>query len=226
MSADGAAPPRFEGSYMGSDAKITAAAVMECKICWTPYDPAEGDESRQVPPGAAFTALPGDWSCPVCGAPKEQFMVLRDPGAAAPGAGWIAPAVARLEAEFREIFAAKIRDTPLANRALAVKAVGFGPWEGSALGVLTTPWFMSLVLLPGPGRDWSGLVNGTKELIAFPGGLYEFIHARRAVCGPYKTCSLFSPMAEFASQQKAEEVAAAVIPALMDPRNRADPLAA
>ena len=70
----------FEGSYLGAADKISPAAIMECKICWTPYDPAEGDDYRQVEPGTAFRDLPGDWSCPNCSAPKAQFMVLEDPG--------------------------------------------------------------------------------------------------------------------------------------------------
>ena len=37
--------PGFEGSFLGAADKISPAAVMECKICWTPYDPAEGDDT-------------------------------------------------------------------------------------------------------------------------------------------------------------------------------------
>lgn len=221
MSADGAAP-RFEGSYMGAGAKISAAAVMECKICWGVYDPAEGDDNRQIPPGVAFRDLPGDWCCPNCGAPAEQFMVLSDPGVAdAPAAppAWIAPAVARLEDEFREIHATKMRDTPLVNRALSVQAVGFAAFGEDAVGVLLTPWFMNLFLLPGPDRDWSALRAGDKEIVTFPSGAYEFIHNARPSVGGYKACSLFSPMNDFASQQKALEVAAAVVPALLDARH-------
>lgn len=29
----------FEGSYLGANDKISPQAIMECKICWTPYDP-------------------------------------------------------------------------------------------------------------------------------------------------------------------------------------------
>ncbi|NNK67985.1 MAG: rubredoxin, partial [Rhodobacteraceae bacterium] len=73
----------FEGSYLGAADKISPLAIMECKICWTPYDPAHGDDYRQVEPGTPFLALPDDWSCPNCSAPKEQFLVLEDPGSEA-----------------------------------------------------------------------------------------------------------------------------------------------
>jgi [NiFe] hydrogenase assembly HybE family chaperone len=214
--------PRFEGSYMGAAAKISPAAVMECKICWTPYDPAEGDETRQVPPGTPFLALPHDWKCPVCDGAKDQFMVLRDEGRAAPveDDDGMRSAVAALVAEFREIHNAKMRDVPFSNKALHVEAVGFRPWNGHRLGVLVTPWFMNLTILPGPGEDWSGLKTGAKELIDFPSGTYEFIHTLRPTIGGYKGCSLFSPMADFASQLKAVEVARAVMVALFDAENR------
>ncbi len=50
----------------------------ECSICWTVYDPAEGDAVAQVPPGTPFEALPENWTCPHCEAPKHKFMVAPD----------------------------------------------------------------------------------------------------------------------------------------------------
>ena len=49
---------------------------MECGICWTHYDPAEGDIVAQIPAGTPFAALPEDWHCPTCDAPKAKFMVV------------------------------------------------------------------------------------------------------------------------------------------------------
>ena len=76
MSTDSAA--RFEGSYLGNSARISAAARLECKICWWVYDPAEGDDVWQIPPGVAFSDLPAHWRCPTCDGDAEQFMVLQD----------------------------------------------------------------------------------------------------------------------------------------------------
>ena len=206
--------PRFEGSYLGAGAKISAAAVMECKICWHVYDPALGDDTRQISAGTPFAALPHDWTCPGCGAAAEQFMVLRDAGAA-PNA--MDAAVARLEADFREIYNGKMRDVPLCNHSLHVQAVGFQPWGGHYLGVLIAPWFMNLVLLAGPQDNWTALQPGVKELIGFPSGTYEFIHNAREQVGGYKACSLFSPMGDFNSQMQAVDVARAVLVGLFDP---------
>jgi [NiFe] hydrogenase assembly HybE family chaperone len=213
----------FEGSYMGAAAKISPLAVMECKICWTVYDPAQGDETRQIDPGTPFTGLPHDWTCPTCSAPAAQFLVRDDPGsAAAADAARIAAATARLEADFTEIWNAKMRDVPLANKLVRVQAVGFRRHEGRPLGVLVAPWCMNLVLLPAEAEDWSDLRAGVKETVAFPSGDYEFLHNRREMTGGYKACSLFSAMGDFRSHAQAVEVAQAVMAALFDPANRAE----
>lgn len=51
---------------------------LECKICWTVYDPAAGDPVWQIPPGTPFDRLPTHWSCPNCSATQDQFMILLD----------------------------------------------------------------------------------------------------------------------------------------------------
>jgi len=213
--------PGFEGSYLGATDKISPAAIMECKICWTPYDPAEGDDTRQVLPGTPFTALPDDWSCPGCSAPKAQFLVREDPGAAT------APILAEMErrtkalvADFTEVFHSKMRDLPMVNQALHVQAVGFQPHEGGFLGVLVAPWFMNLILLPSDTRP--ALPAGGKEVIPFPSGDYEFLHNARELTGPYLACSIFSPMGDFTSQLQAVDVARAVMGELFKPENRAE----
>jgi rubredoxin len=44
-----------------------------CNVCGYVYDPETGDPSRNIPPGTPFEKLPDDWTCPVCGASKEDF---------------------------------------------------------------------------------------------------------------------------------------------------------
>jgi rubredoxin len=66
----------FEGSYLGDNSKLDAAAKLECGICWWVYDPDEGDAQAHVVPGTPFAALPAQWHCPNCEAPKHKFMVL------------------------------------------------------------------------------------------------------------------------------------------------------
>lgn len=212
---------RFEGSYLGASDKISPQAIMECKICWTPYDPAEGDDTRQILPGTPFLALPEDWSCPGCSAPKEQFLVREDPGAeSAKVLAAMADITKRLVSDFTDVFHSKMRDVPLVNHALHVEAVGFQPYKGGYLGVLVAPWFMNLIFLP-PG-GFTLLRPGEKQVIAFPSGDYEFIHNARPEVGNYLACSLFSPMSDFTSQLQATEVAAAIMVELFKGENRAE----
>ncbi len=44
-----------------------------CQQCGYIYNPAMGVKKPHVPPGVPFEALPDDWACPVCGAPKSRF---------------------------------------------------------------------------------------------------------------------------------------------------------
>lgn len=213
----------FEGSFLGAQDKISPKAIMECKICWTPYDPAEGDDTRQVLPGTPFLDLPDDWSCPNCDAPKEQFLVSEDPGAQdVLEAQFIKNRTDLLETDFTEVWHAKMRDLPMVNKVLHVQAVGWQMYQGRPLGVLISPWFMNLVMLPSEHEDWTALEVGGKEDISFASGTYEFIHNVRDMVGGYKACALFSPMGEFKTQGQAVDVAKAVMVALFDAENMAD----
>lgn len=211
----------FEGSYLGATDKISALAIMECKICWTTYDPAEGDDTRQISEGTAFRDLPDDWSCPGCSAPAAQFLVREDPGSAQMQLeAEIDRRTTALVADFTDIWHSKMKDVPIVNHAIHVQAVGFTPWNGGALGVLIAPWFMNLVFLPGEQQSKKNPME--KEVITFPSGRYEFIHNSRPLIGPYMACSLFSPMNDFTSQLQAVDVAKAVMIELFNPENEAE----
>ncbi len=47
-----------------------------CTVCGYIYDPAEGDDTQDVKSGTSFESLPDDWTCPLCGATKDQFEVV------------------------------------------------------------------------------------------------------------------------------------------------------
>ena len=44
-----------------------------CVVCGDEYDPEAGDPENGIPAGTAFKALPEYWTCPLCGAGKDQF---------------------------------------------------------------------------------------------------------------------------------------------------------
>ena len=45
----------------------------KCTVCGYIYDPEAGDPDNGIAPGTPFEKLPDDWTCPVCGATKDQF---------------------------------------------------------------------------------------------------------------------------------------------------------
>jgi rubredoxin len=44
-----------------------------CSVCGYVYDPKDGDPDNGIKAGTSFKDLPGDWTCPVCGAAKDLF---------------------------------------------------------------------------------------------------------------------------------------------------------
>ncbi|MCU7846192.1 MAG: [NiFe]-hydrogenase assembly chaperone HybE [Candidatus Thiodiazotropha sp. (ex Monitilora ramsayi)] len=127
-----------------------------------------------------------------------------------------------LESHFMRIGHDRMQGLPLLNPALQVQAVGFQVWQDYCVGVLITPWFMNLMLLPNEGDDWQDRGIGDKQLHQFPSGPYEFIIGEEPGIGRYQMCSLFSPVFEFADQETAVATAEAVMTALMDEENRDD----
>ncbi|MEJ2395834.1 MAG: [NiFe]-hydrogenase assembly chaperone HybE [Candidatus Thiodiazotropha sp.] len=125
-----------------------------------------------------------------------------------------------LEQVFSRIERERMQGLPILNKALQVRAVGFREWQGHCLGVLITPWFMNLMLLPCEGDDWQNLRIGDKQLHQLPSGPYEFILGEETGVGRYQMCSLFSPVFEFADQVTAEATAEAAMAALMEAENR------
>jgi len=116
---------------------------------------------------------------------------------------------AALQLAFRRIAATRMLDMPLRNAALEVEAVGFRAWQGHEVGVLITPWSVSLVVLPGGALR--PLTLDERQSWQFPSGSYEFMGGNEPECGPYHFCSLFSPPGELADHAQAREVAAAVM---------------
>lgn len=122
---------------------------------------------------------------------------------------------------FAHIHATRMQGLPFLNPALRVEAVGFHQRDGRWLGVLITPWFMNLMLMPDRPGDWHHVRYGETVSYPFPSGVFEFIHAREPELGDYQICSLFSPVFEFADQDGARATALAVLTALFDPNTHA-----
>jgi [NiFe] hydrogenase assembly HybE family chaperone len=124
----------------------------------------------------------------------------------------------RLTLAYRAI-AARMAGLGFVNPAIEVEAVGFGPWESHWLGVMVTPWFINLMLLPREPAGWTSLPQGETLRYRFPAGDYEFISSRDETIGEYQMCSLISPALDIPDHETARQVAEHARAALLDPVN-------
>ena len=201
---------RFEGSYLGDGSKVADDARLECGICWWVYDPAIGDEVNQVAPGTPFTRLPDHWRCPNCDAEKSKFMLLGLAGAASP----LAHPVERLANAYRRA-TLSMKGMPIYNPMVAVEAVGFREHEGRHAGVVVTPWFMNLTVIPSADEAAAWQAGGTVRL-AYPSGQYDLLVGYVPDFGLVGTSPLFTAMTEFTDHEAAQVAALAAADGLFD----------
>ena len=65
--------PKTAPTYLKEEKKPVTLPQYQCTICGYIYDPEKGDPDGGIAPGTAFEDIPDDWTCPVCGASKDQF---------------------------------------------------------------------------------------------------------------------------------------------------------
>jgi [NiFe] hydrogenase assembly HybE family chaperone len=136
------------------------------------------------------------------------------------------PATVRLEEAFRRIENDRMQGMALLNPALRVEAVGFQAHGDGWLGVLITPWFINLVMLPRDASQWRELAPARATTESFPLGEFEFLVGRDETLGAYKSCTLFSPALEFTDQEAARNAALAALEVLYAQPIPAEPPAA
>ncbi|MCP4408195.1 MAG: [NiFe]-hydrogenase assembly chaperone HybE [Gammaproteobacteria bacterium] len=125
------------------------------------------------------------------------------------------PTVIRLVEAYKNINEQKMQGLPIVNERLEVEAVGFTLWEGRWLGIIISPWFMNLTLLPAEHEDWSDLDWGVKRVWGLPSSDYEFIVSPIEGVGVYQSLSLFTTVTDFPDQHVARAVAQAIMDKLL-----------
>ena len=123
--------------------------------------------------------------------------------------------VTELVKRYRSIDRDRMQGLPIYNERLDVEAIGFGDFQGHTLGVLVTPWFMNLILLP-QSEDWSDRAEGSVSEWSLPAGEHEFTTCRDETLGTYLSAVLFRTMAHFPDQATARAIAHEVLERLFE----------
>ena len=107
---------------------------------------------------------------------------------------------------FDAIYRERMQGLPIVNPGLSVEAVGFEAFDAHQLGVLISPWFMNLVLLPGDD-GMRVFKQGASVKIELPAGPYEFTVSHDEEFGTFLSAILFRTVSDFPDQQTARDVA-------------------
>lgn len=110
---------------------------------------------------------------------------------------------ATVEAAYRRIERDRMAGLPILNPALAVQAVDFQRWQEHWLGVVISPWCMSLLLIPGSTENWVHAGQNQRRFVSLPAGNFAFLASEEEELGEFQSCSLFSPMDRFPNQTEA-----------------------
>jgi len=88
----------------------------------------------------------------------------------------------------------QIRDAPPGNVLLSCAAVDFARCRGDWIGVVVTPWFINVFLLPGGGDLWGDIPAGQRRYVDLPSGTVAFTAAEDPFIGPYQYSPLVEPV--------------------------------
>ena len=124
--------------------------------------------------------------------------------------------VAELLRHFKHIYIEHMQDLPIVNDRVQVDAVGFREFNGHEVGVLITPWFMNLVLVPRVD-EWEESTQGETCSIDFPSGPMDFTVSQDDVLGTYLTAVLFRSVTDMPDQETARAIALQVMKNLFVP---------
>jgi rubredoxin len=67
----------FQRKMIGSMSESNATKTWMCLICGWIYDEAAGAADHGITPGTAWANVPMNWTCPECGARKEDFEMVQ-----------------------------------------------------------------------------------------------------------------------------------------------------
>lgn len=124
--------------------------------------------------------------------------------------------VTRLVERFTHIGETGMRELPIYNHHLEVEAVDFRLTDKGWFGVLITPWFINVIILPDK-RSAASLPLGEKISHELASGEHIFSVGEDDELGGYDFITLASPTLQFKSQQAARDLAEKALTKLLTP---------
>lgn len=112
-----------------------------------------------------------------------------------------------LVVRFAQIGRDRIEGMPIYNEHLQVEAIDFQPCPDGLLGVLITPWFINIILLPENDMRWQSSEVGTKHVCKLDSGIFEFVLGEDEEVGYYLFRTVISPTHCLKSQTTAQATA-------------------
>jgi [NiFe] hydrogenase assembly HybE family chaperone len=111
-----------------------------------------------------------------------------------------------------------MRDLSVYNEKIAIEAIGFRPFGDDAfLGVLLTPWFLNIIILPVKPAPMNMAEIGRTVFVELPAGKRAFVVGGDEVIGLYRAHSLHSPVLNFTLPGQAGAEALRKLAMLMTP---------
>ena len=101
--------------------------------------------------------------------------------------------VDNLVARFQKIGVERVYGLPIYNEALTVEPVDFQNCKGGLIGVLVTPWFMNIMLLPEDTSSYQSQELGEKVKFQLESGDQEFVIGEDEEVGRYLFRTVTSP---------------------------------
>jgi len=126
-----------------------------------------------------------------------------------------------LAARFSDIHKQRMQGLPFINAQLEVEAIGFREFQDFEIGVLITPWFMNLILLPSADVRTS-IDQGHRINACFPSGDIEFTAAQDEELGLYFSAVLFSTVTDIPDHATARDLATEVMKGLFESKKQSE----
>jgi [NiFe] hydrogenase assembly HybE family chaperone len=102
-------------------------------------------------------------------------------------------------------------DMTAINPALAIEAIGFIRYQGDWLGVVVTPWFLRLFLMPGGGSLWGDIPVGQTRYLNLPAETMQFIADAAPQFGSFQYATLLESTGLIADMAAARRMALRVM---------------